>query len=144
MVIWFYAFLFLLKTSSLFPRQRQCGNTRGSYDTAVGVKDGCLIEVLIGASGFFPAIQNTSTHLEIFEVHFDCAGSQNLVSRRGRSSRLCARGGTVRIWRLGDHFSWQAGGKPRLLQGIGGALCRCADFVAGDGRRSTLDVIVQS
>ena len=33
----------------------------------------------------------TFIHLEIFEVHFDCAGSQNLVGANGCSSRLRSR-----------------------------------------------------
>ena len=41
------------------------------------VKDGCLTEVLAGVSGLFAAICRTFIHPEIFEVHFDCGGSQN-------------------------------------------------------------------
>ena len=53
--------------------------------------------------------------LEILEVHFDCAGSQNLRARGGCLSRLRSRCGAVRIFGHGDHFSWQGQGKPRAL-----------------------------
>ena len=53
--------------------------------------------------------------LEILEVHFDCAGSQNLVGWRGCLSRLCSRCGGVHIFGHDGHFSWQAQGKPRAL-----------------------------
>ena len=54
----------------------------------MGVKDGCLIG---GAHRRLRPIRcyySTFIHLGIFEVHFDCAGSQNLVGAGGRSSRL--------------------------------------------------------
>ena len=53
--------------------------------------------------------------LEILEVHFDCAGSQNLLGRGGCLSRLHSRCGAARIFGHGCHFSWQAQGKPRVL-----------------------------
>ena len=74
--------------------------------------------------------------LEILEVHFDCAGSQNLVGRGG--CRDCALvvalhafsdmvvTGNLVIWWSKVDFSWQ-------VQGIGAVLLRSADFVAGAG-----------
>ena len=79
-------------------------------------------------------------HLKMFEVHFDCAGSQKLLGPSGCFPRLRSRCGAARIFGLGGHFSWHAQEKPRVLvvqcqlswqaQGIGVALLRCADCVA--------------
>ena len=49
------------------------------------------------------SIYSTFIRLEILEVHFDCA-----VGWQGSSSRLRSRCGSVRIFDLGEHFSWQA------------------------------------
>ena len=68
--------------------------------------------------------------LEILEVHFDCAGSQNLVRWRGCLSRLRSRCGAVRIFGHGGHFSWQAHGKPRAL------VVQSRPFVTGARDRS--------
>ena len=86
--------------------------------------------------------------LEIFEVHFDCAGSQNLLGRGGCLSCLRSRCGAVRIFRHGGHYSWQAQGKPHV------AVVQSRLFVTGArdrlgftskwrfrGRRSTLDMV---
>ena len=54
--------------------------------------------------------------LDIVHVHFDCAGSQNLG---GWEHVLVAT--ALSLWHRaplfahGDHFSWQAQGKPRVL-----------------------------
>ena len=64
---------------------------------------------------------------------------RRLAKIGGRSSRLRSRCGPGRIFGLGDHFSvsWQAQGNlvvvdiPRQVQGIGAALLRRADLVAG-------------
>ena len=79
--------------------------------------------------------------LDIFHVHFDCAGSQNLSVCGGCFWRLRSRCGAVHIFAHGGHFSWQAPGKPRVLvlqsrlfvtgARIGGVLLRKAVFVAG-------------
>ena len=53
--------------------------------------------------------------LEDLEVHFDCARSQNLGVCGGCFSRLRSCGGAVHILGHGDHFSWQAQGKPHVL-----------------------------
>ena len=71
--------------------------------------------------------------LEILQVHFDCAGSQNLLVR-----------GAVRIFEHGGHFSWQAQGKPRVfvvqnrLWDRSGLTSKCRFR----GRCSTLDMAV--
>ena len=87
--------------------------------------------------------------LKILEVHFDCAGSQNLVGWRGCLSQLCSRCGAVHIFGHGGHFSWQAQGKPRasVVQSrllVTGARVR-SGFTSNcrfRGRRSTLDMAV--
>ena len=53
--------------------------------------------------------------LDIVNVHFDCAGSQNLGGWSVCLSRLRSRCGAVRILVHGGHFSWQAQGKPHVL-----------------------------
>ena len=79
---------------------------------------------------------STFTPLEILEVHFDCAGSQNLGGRGGacRDCALvvvpCAFSNMVVTFR-GRHkgnlvFLWS-----KIDFGIGAALLRNADFVAG-------------
>ena len=42
--------------------------------------------------------------LEILEVHFDCAGSQNLVGRGGCFLRLRSRCGAICVFGHGGHF----------------------------------------
>ena len=68
---------------------------------AATVEDGCLIKVLAAGSSSFFVIYSAFIHLEIFKVHFDCAGAES--------------GGLARvlIFGLGDDCSWQAPGKPR-------------------------------
>ena len=87
--------------------------------------------------------------LEIFEVHFDCAGSQNLVGRGECLSRLRSRCGAARVFGHDGHFSWQAQGKPRLLvvQGrlvVTGDTCQGSEWLDFDveisGRCSTWDL----
>ena len=73
----------------------------------VGVKGRCLIEVFASRRpAKFVTIYTTFMPLE---MHFDCAGSQNLGGRGGRLSRLRSRCGH------GGHFPLQAQGKPRVL-----------------------------
>ena len=48
--------------------------------------------------------------LEILEMHFDCAGSQNLGVRGGCFSGLRSRCGALSIFGHGGHFSFQAQG----------------------------------
>ena len=92
-------------------RRRKC-NSIGSHVHFVP-KDGCLIG---GAHRSVRLIRcHLFIHLEIFEVHFNCSGSQKLVGRGGCSSRLRSCCGAVRILGLGDQFTWQAQGKPRLF-----------------------------
>ena len=70
--------------------------------------------------------------LEIFEVHFDCARSQNRLGASGCSSRLRSRRcGAVPMFGLGGHFSWQVQGKPPFL------VVQSRLFVAGEGDRSS-------
>ena len=57
-------------------------------------------------------IYSTFMPLKIVDVHFDCAGSQNLRGSGGCLSQLRSRFGAVRIFGHGGHFSWQAQGKP--------------------------------
>ena len=57
-------------------------------------------------------------------MHFDPAGSQNLVDWRRCSSGLRSRCDAARILELDDHFSWQARRK-RQAQEIGAFLHRC-------------------
>ena len=69
--------------------------------------------------------------LEIIQVNFDYAGLRKFDGWSRCFPRLRSQCDTVRTFRLGDHFSWQAQGKSRVLvvQEIGAALLRCADFV---------------
>ena len=53
--------------------------------------------------------------LEIVDMHFDCAGSQNLGGGGECLSRLRSRCGAVRTFAHGGHFAWQAQGKPHGL-----------------------------
>ena len=78
-------------------------------DTVV-VKDGCWIEVPIGAFGQVGAIYSTFIHFEIFQV-------QNLVGLSRCSSRLCCRCGAVRLFGLGARSTFRD--------------AACSDFVAG-------------
>ena len=82
----------------------------------VSVKGRCLVEVLHrGVQLICCYLHYTFMPLEILEVYFDCASSQNLGGRGGRLSGLRSRWGAVRIFGHGGHFSWQAHGKPRFL-----------------------------
>ena len=67
--------------------------------------------------------------LETDEVHFDCAGSQNLGAGGGCFERLRSRCG---ILVHGGHFSWQAQGKPRVWRS------KSQRFVTGARDRSCL------
>ena len=71
----------------------------------VVVKDGCLI-------GDSPLIYSAFIHLEIFEVHFDCIGSQNLVGRAVLCRCVDFVAGAVLFGQGGGLrralFSWQA------------------------------------
>ena len=87
--------------------------------------------------------------LKVLEVHFDCAGSQNLVGRGGCLSRLRSRCGAARIFGHGGHFSWQAEGKRALVaqsrlfvtgaRGRSGFILRNADFVVGFRDRCSIE-----
>ena len=87
--------------------------------------------------------------LEILEVNFDGASSQNLGVRYGCLLRLRSRCGAVLIFGHGAHFPWQAQGKHRVL------VVQSRLFLTGArdrsgvtskwrfrGRRSTLDMVV--
>ena len=65
--------------------------------------------------GYFAASYSTFMPFDIVNVHFDCAGSQNLGGWSVCLSRLRSCCGAVLIFAHGDHFSWQAQGKPRAL-----------------------------
>ena len=58
-----------------------------------------------GVNGSFAAIYSTFMPLHIVNVHFDCAGSQNLGGWSVCLSRLRSRCGAVRIFVHGGHFS---------------------------------------
>ena len=92
---------------------------------------------------------STFLSLEILEVHFDGAGSQNLGGWSGCLSRLRSRCGAVRIFGYGGHFSWQVQGKPRALVVpsrlfVTGARDRSGftSMCRFRGRCSTLDTVV--
>ena len=87
--------------------------------------------------------------LEILEVHFDCAGSQNLGVRGGCLSPLPSRCGAVRIFGQGSHFSSQTQGKPCVLGVHIRLFVTCARDRSGvtskcrlRGRRIVLDMVV--
>ena len=83
--------------------------------------------------------------LEILEVHFDCAGSQNLGGLAAGACRNCALVVVPCAFSVhGGHFSWQAqvaretscfgGPKPSFRDRCKGSerlALRKADFVAG-------------
>ena len=95
--------------SPLFPKQ--CGHCGA---LPVRVEGRHLIEVSrVRVRLVRCYLQYKVTPLEIFEVHFDCAGSQNLGGWSGRLSRLRSRCSAVRILGRGGQFSWQAQRKPR-------------------------------
>ena len=102
-----------------------------------------------GVTGEFAAIYSTFTPLDIVQVHFDCAGSQNLPARGVCFRRQRSRCGAVCIFAHGGDFSWQAQGEPRAL------VLQSRLFVAGArdrgcftskcsfrGRCSTLGMVV--
>ena len=123
------------------------GTLRGSYGSR---KAGVLRSLFCaGVSGQFAAIYSTFMPLDIVNVHFDCAGSQNLPAGGGCFWRLRSRCGAVRILVYGGHFSWQVQEKPRVL------VLQSRLFVTGArdrscltskcnfrGRCSTLDMVV--
>ena len=83
--------------------------------------------------------------LEILEVHFDCARSQNLDVCGGCFSRLRSRCGAVRILGHGGHFSWQAlvlVVQSRLFVTGARDRSRLTSKCRFRGRCSTLDVVV--
>ena len=65
----------------------------------------------------------TFIHLEVFEVHFRCADSQNLLDTSGCASRPRSGCGAVRSFGRGGHLSWRAretscfGGPKSTLRG---------------------------
>ena len=65
-------------------------------------------------NGYFAAIYSMMP-LEILEVHFDCAGSQNLGDGGECLPRRRSRCGAVRSFAHGDPIAWQAQRKPRAL-----------------------------
>ena len=80
--------------------------------------------------------------LEILEVHFDCAGSQNLVGRSsGCLSRLRSRSGAVRIFGHGPVVTFRGWRKGNLVI-LTGARGRSGVTSKRRIRRSTLDMVV--
>ena len=69
--------------SELFPIEQSFFTLPNSVVTlgvlTVRVKDGCLIGAACRGIWLIRCYYSTLIHLEIFEVHFNCAGSQNLV-----------------------------------------------------------------
>ena len=76
--------------------------------TAV-VKVGCLSGGPHRRVRLIPNTTKAFIHLEILEVHFGCAGSQNLLGASVCSSRPRSHCGAVHIFGLGaGHLPWQA------------------------------------